>query len=67
MYDIDLKNLSPSKMFILKNTFKVALQYHFNIFLLELNFKLEIELKMFTFENLEKIYQKHLATLLLPI
>ena len=45
-----------------KKTFKVALQYLFNIFILlnivsYLNFKLKIHPKMCTFKNLEKILQ----------
>ena len=48
--------------FFLKNTFKVAQQYFFNIFILfyigfnlQLNFKLKIDPKMRTFKNLEEI------------
>ena len=53
---------------LLKNTFKVALlQYHFNVFYTVNTvsyFKLKIDPKMCTFKNLEKICQKHLATLI---
>ena len=46
--------------FLLQNTFEVALQYLFNVFIMfntvfYLNFKLEIDPKIFTFKNLEEI------------
>ena len=54
--------LSSSKNFFLKNTFKVALQFLFNVYILlnivfnlKLNFKLKIDTKMLTFKNLEEI------------
>ena len=50
-------------MFLLKNTFKVALQYLFSVFILfnivynlKLNFKIKIDSKMRTFKNLEEIW-----------
>ena len=53
------------KLFLLKNTFEVALQYLFNVFIifntasfLKLNFKLKIDQKMYTFNNLEEIFPK---------
>ena len=62
--------MSSSKIFLLKNTFKVALQYIFNIFklfntvsYLKLNFKPKIDPKMCTFKNLEKFLKKQVATL----
>ena len=68
--DIDKQFLSSSFFFLLQNTFKVVLQYFFNVFILfntfsylRLNFKLKINPKICTFKNLEKICQKHLATL----
>ena len=55
---------------LLKNTFKVVLQYLFNVaipldtvFYLILIFKLKIDSKTWNFKNLEKICQKHLATM----
>ena len=47
-------------MFLLKNTFKVALQYFFNVFILFKTvsyFKLKIDPKMCTFENQEEIWK----------
>ena len=48
------------KFFLLKNTLKLAIQYLFNVvilintvFSLKLNFKLKIDPKIGTFENLE--------------
>ena len=62
MYHIDKKKLSSSKIYLLKNLFKVVLEYLFNVFILfntvfylKLNFKLKIDLKMCTFKNLEEI------------
>ena len=53
-----------SKIFLLKNTFKVTLQYFFNAFILfntvsliEINLKLKIDPKMCTFKNLEEIWK----------
>ena len=50
------------KKILLKNTFKVNLQYVFNVFILfntvsyiNLNFKLKIDPKMCIFKNLEEI------------
>ena len=50
--------MSSLKIFLLKNTFKVALQYLFNVFILlnivfnlKLNFKLKIVQKMNTFKR----------------
>ena len=66
------------KLFLLKKTLKVALEYLFNVSILfnsvsylKINFILKIDQKcgLFlkqsrgNFENLEKICQKHLATL----
>ena len=58
---MDKKDLS----FKLKNTFKVAYQYLFNVvvllnivFSLKLNFKLKIEPKTCTFKNVEEIFKK---------
>ena len=52
-------NLSQKKIILLKNTFKVVLQYLFNIFILFMtlfylkhNFILKRELKTCSFENL---------------
>ena len=57
--------LNNKKHFSLKNTFKVALQYLFNEFILfKLNFKLDIDPKMRTLENLEKFLKKRVATLI---
>jgi len=56
--------LSSSKIFLLKNFFKVALHYLFNVFLLfntvshlKLNFKLKKDPKMCTFKNLKEIWK----------
>ena len=57
--------MSSSKIFfLLKNIFKVALQYLFNVFILfntilylKLNFKLKIDPKMCTFKNLEETWK----------
>ena len=53
------------KFFLLKNTFKVTLQYLFNAFILfntvslvEINLKLKIDPKMCTFKNLEENLKK---------
>ena len=55
---------------LLKNTFKVALQYPFDAiilfntdFYLKPEFKLKIDPKMFTFENLKQNCKKQLAIL----
>ena len=52
------------KIHFLKNTFKVALQYLFNVFILfnivfnlKLNFILKIDQKMRTFKNLDEIWK----------
>ena len=65
-----LKNLSSSKNFFFKNTFKVAIQYLFIvllvfniIFYLKLYFKLKIDPKMCSFNNLEEILKNLLATM----
>ena len=59
--------------FFLKNTFKVALQYLFDVFIMfntnfKLNFKLKIDPNMLTCknqeENLEHFLKKRVATLL---
>ena len=62
---------SSSNNFFLKNSFKVALQYFFNVFILfnivsnlKLNFKLKMDPKMCTFKNLEKNQKNRVATLL---
>ena len=54
--------LSSSKILLVKNTFKVTLQYFFNVFILfnevsyiEVNLKLKIDPKLCTFKNLEEI------------
>ena len=51
-------------MFLLKNTFKVTLQYLFNVFILfntvsyiEITLKLKIGPTMCTFKNLEEIWK----------
>ena len=69
LYHIDKKVLSSS-IFLLKSTFKVALEFFFNVFILsntvsylKLNLKLKIDPKMYNFKNLEKICQRHLVTL----
>ena len=61
-YHIEKYFLSSSNIFLLENTFKVALQYVFNVFkllntvsYLKLNFKLKIDSKMCNFKNLEEI------------
>ena len=62
IYNLNLKNLSSSKNFLIKNIFKVASQYVFNVFILfntvsylKLNSKLKIDTKLCTFENLEEM------------
>ena len=50
--------MSQSKIFSLKNTFKVTLQYLFNVYRLYSTvsyFKLKVDQKMCTFKNLEEI------------
>ena len=54
--------LSSPKKVLIKKTFKVTLQYLFNVFIqfntvsfIKVNFELEIDPKMITFENLEEI------------
>ena len=56
--------MSTLIFFLLKNTFKVALQYLSNVFILfktvsyfKLNFKLKIDHKMCTFKSLEEIWK----------
>ena len=70
IYHIDKNVLSSKNFFILKNTFKIALEYLFNVFILlntvyylKLNFKLNIDTKICTFKNLEEIWKKQVATL----
>ena len=53
------------KLFLLKNIFKRAFHYLYNVFILfnsvsylRLNFKLKIDPKMCSFKNLEKILKK---------
>ena len=53
--------MSSLKNLLLKNTFKVTLQYLFNVFILfntvsyiEINLKLKVDPKMCTFKNLKK-------------
>ena len=53
--------MSSPKIFLLKTTFKVTIQYLFNVFSLynkvsyiKLIFKLKIDPKMCTFKNLEE-------------
>ena len=55
----------------LKHTFKVASQYLVNVVILlsivfnvKLSFKLKIDLKTYTFKNLEEVTLKNVATLL---
>ena len=62
------------KIFLLKNLFKVILQYLFNVFILfntvsyiKLNFKQKIDPKMCTFKNLEKNLNKWVATLFIYV
>ena len=76
---IKIKNISHyQKFFLFKNIFEVPLQYLFDVvmllntvFNLQLNFKLKINQKMYSFknlrnlENLEEISQKLVASLLL--
>ena len=64
IYHINNIILSSSKNFLLKNTFKVTLQHLLNVFVLfntvsfiEINLKLKIDPKMFTFKNLEEIWK----------
>ena len=52
-------------LFLLKNIFKVSLQYFFNVFVLfktisylKLDLKLKIDPKMCTFKNLVEIWKK---------
>ena len=59
-----IKFLSSSFFVFLKNTFRVALQFLFNVFILlnidfnlKLDFKLKIDQKMRTFKNLEEIWK----------
>ena len=62
-----------NKIFLSKNTFKVTLQHLLNVFVLfntvsfiEINLKLKIDPKMFTFRNLENLeifLKKRVATL----
>ena len=70
--------MSSSNNLLLKNTFKVTLQYLFNVFILfntvsyiEITLKLKIDPKMCTFNNLEEIWKiwkknlkKRVATLI---
>ena len=56
--------------FLIKNIFKVALHFLFNVFILfntvsyiEITLKLKIDPKMCTFKNLEKVLKKQVATL----
>ena len=58
------KNVFHHQHFLLKNTFKVALEYLFNVFILfktvsylKLNLKLKVDPKMCTFKNLEEIFK----------
>ena len=58
------------KIFLLKNTLKVTLQHLLNVFVLfntvsviEINLKLKVDPKMFTFKNLEKFLKKRVETL----
>ena len=56
------------KVFLLKNTFKVTLQYLFNVFILfntvsYIEINLKVNPKMCTFKNLEETSQKQLYTL----
>ena len=62
IYHVD-KNLCHHQIFFF-NTFKVALQYYFNVFKLfniifnlEFNLKLKIDPKMRSFKNLEEIWK----------
>ena len=72
-FRFDSKNLSyKQKVFVIiknfifiKQLIQVALQYLFNVFIifntasfLKLNFKLKIDQKMYTFNNLEEIFPK---------
>ena len=52
------------KFLLLKNTFKVTLQNFFNVFIIfntvsyvELNLKLKVDPKMYTFKNLKEIWK----------
>ena len=61
---IDNFFLLTSKVFLFKNTLKVALQYLFNVFILfktvsyfKFNYKLKLDPKVFTFKNLEEIWK----------
>ena len=67
-----IKIFCHHQKYFFKNTSKVTLQYLFNVFVLfspvsylKLNFKLKIDPKMGTFNNLEKILKKRVATLFL--
>ena len=69
-YHVDKFFCHHQIFFFLKKTFKAALQYLFNIFKLitivfnlKLNFKLNLDQKMRTFKNLEKILKKRVETL----
>ena len=71
-FETDKSFLSSSKVFLLKSTFKVALQYFFNVVILfntiiylRINFKIKIDPKVCTFKNLEEISQKPVATLII--
>ena len=64
IYPIDKIFVIIKVFLLLKNTFKVALHYFFNgfilfiiVFNLRLNFKLKIKSKMCTFKNLEEIWK----------
>ena len=65
------KNFCHHQFFIiLKYSFKVALQYVFNVFILfntvshlKLNSKLKLDPKMCAFKNLENFLKKRVATL----
>ena len=56
--------MSSSKIFFFLNPYKVTLQHLLNVFVLfktvsfiEINLKLKIDIKMFTFKNLEEIWK----------
>ena len=65
IYHIDKFFCHHQKIFLLKNTLKVALQqYLFSVFILfkvvsyfKPNFKLKVDLKMCTYKNLEEIWK----------
>ena len=71
-YHVDKTFCHHQKIFFLQNAYKVALQRLFNNFILfnisfnlKFSFKLKIDPKMRTFKNMEEIWKKRVATLII--